>query len=87
MKALENGMSKRSKRDDTVLWTEGQSSQEALAVDYVIMAGRVHAVVHECARGSQRRGCACTADAEGVPNAAAGPLWGADSVLQPCSVA
>lgn len=31
MKALENGMSKRSKRDDTVLWTEGQSSQEALA--------------------------------------------------------
>ena len=24
-------MSKRSKRDDTVLWTEGQSSQEALA--------------------------------------------------------
>jgi hypothetical protein len=31
MKQLENGMGKRSKRDDTVLWTNGQGSQEALA--------------------------------------------------------
>lgn len=31
MKHLENGMSKRSKRSDTVLWTDGQGSQEALA--------------------------------------------------------
>ena len=31
MKHLENGMGKRSKRSDTVLWTDGQGSQEALA--------------------------------------------------------
>jgi hypothetical protein len=31
MKHLENGISKRSKNDGTVLWTDGQGSQEALA--------------------------------------------------------
>lgn len=31
MKHLENGVDKRSKRNGTVLWTDGQGSQEALA--------------------------------------------------------